>query len=40
MIQYSKALNEGNSDEAQKLYDESRELNSKLLTIFKAARDE
>ena len=40
MIDYLKALNEGDSEAAQKLYDESRDLNTKLLTVFKVAQDD
>jgi Iap family predicted aminopeptidase len=37
---YRKALDEGDIEEAQKLYNESRALNTKLLDVYKVAQDQ
>lgn len=39
-VNYHEALNDGDTEAAQKLYDESRSLNTKLLDIYKVAQDE
>ena len=36
---YQKAIDEGDTEAAQKLYDESRALNTKLLDVYKVAQD-